>query len=97
MRVLGRDKLDKFKKKHPQARKPVNAWYAEVDKAQWRNWADIKVRYPKADWLSNNRAVFNIKGNDFRLVVLVYFQMGHVIVERIGTHAEYDKWRLKEG
>lgn len=96
MRVLGRDKLEAFKKKHPQARGPLDTWLAEAGAAEWRKWADIKERYPKADWLGNNRVVFNIKGNDFRLVVLVYFQMGQVIVERIGTHAEYDKWQLKE-
>lgn len=95
MRVLGRDKLEAFKRKHPQARGPVNAWLAEASDAEWRKWADIKAKFPKADWLGKNRVVFNIKSNDFRLVVLVYFRMGQVIVERIGTHAEYDKWRLK--
>lgn len=96
MRVVGRDKLEAFKRKHPQSRGPLDAWLAEARSAQWRKWSDIKVKFPKADWIGKGRVVFDIKGNDFRLVVLVYFQMGQVIVERVGTHAEYDKWRLKE-
>lgn len=87
MRIAGRDKLDRFKKKHPQTRGPINAWYAEAAKAEWRNWADIKARYPKADWLGNSRVVFDIKGNDFRLVVFVYFKMGQVIIEPRGRGA----------
>lgn len=95
MRVVGRDKLEAFKQKHPQSRKPLNAWLAEATQATWAQWADIKADYPRADWLGNKRVVFDIKGNAFRLVVLVYFKMGQVIVERVGTHAEYDKWQLK--
>lgn len=95
MRVIGRDKLEAFKQKHPQSRKPLDAWLAEAKQASWTQWADIKTDYPRADWLKNKRVVFDIKGNAFRLVVLVYFSMGQVIVERVGTHAEYDKWQLK--
>lgn len=94
MRVLGRDKLEAFKKKHASGRGAIDAWLNETRSAQWRKWADIKATFPKADWLANNRVVFNIKANDYRLVVLVYFSMGQVIIERIGTHAEYDKWKL---
>lgn len=97
MRVLGRAKPESFKRKHSLSSGSINAWLAEAESAEWRKWADIKAKFPKADWLGNNRVVFDIKSNDFRLVVLVYFQMGQVIVERIGTHAEYDRWRLKEG
>lgn len=95
MRVTGRDKLEAFKRKHPQSRGPLNAWLAETRNASWQQWADIKALYPRADWIGNNRVVFDIKGNKFRLVVIVYFKMGQVIIERVGTHAEYDKWQLK--
>lgn len=97
MRVLGRDKLETFKRKHPTARGPINAWEAEAQAARWRKWADIKAAYPSASWLENRRVVFNIKGNDFRLVVRVHFQLGQVLIERVGTHADYDKWPLKPG
>jgi len=94
MRVVGKDKLLAFKKEQPQSRAPLNAWLIEAEEAKWAQWADIKKRYPKADWLGKNRVVFDIKGNSFRLVALVYFRMGSVIIERVGTHAEYDKWHL---
>lgn len=94
MRIIGRDKLEAFKKKHARSRGPLNAWLAEAIDGDWTQWSDIKARFPKADWLGKNRVVFDIKGNDFRLVVLVYFQMGRVIIERVGTHAKYDKWDL---
>lgn len=97
VRVSGRDKLDKFKRKHPDARGPLNAWEAEVRSAKWRKWADIKAVFPAASWLENGRVVFDIKGNHFRLVVRIHFGLGQVIVERIGTHAEYSKRQLKQG
>lgn len=98
MRILGKDKLTSFKKKHPQSRGPLDAWHAEAKDAEWRQWADIKARYPSADLISGtsagHRVVFNIKGNDYRLAVQVYFNQGMVVIERIGTHAEYSKWNL---
>lgn len=97
MRVLGRDKLDTFKRKHPTARGPLNAWEAEARAARWEKWADIKAAYPSASWLENSRVVFKIKANDFRLVARVQFHLGQVLIERLGTHADYDKWQLKQG
>ena len=97
MRVLGRDKLEEFKRKHSVARGPLNAWEAEVRAAQWRKWADVKAAFPSASWLEKGRIVFDIKGNHFRLVALVHFRLGQVLVERVGTHSEYGKWQLKQG
>lgn len=97
MRVLGRDKLDEFKRKHPTARAPLNAWEAEVRAARWEKWADIKAAFPSASWLAHGRVVFNIKANEFRLVARVHFQLAQVLIERLGTHADYDKWQLKQG
>jgi len=93
MRLLGKDKLDKFSKKHADARSVVNAWHNEVsDKScRWKNTHDIKSRYPSADFLADNRVIFNIKGNHYRLVDKVHYQNGIVVIEWIGTHAEYDK------
>lgn len=95
MKVLGRNKLEKFKKKHASARGALNAWEQEAKEASWHKWADIKGKFPSADWLGNNRVVFNIKGNDYRLAVQVVFTKSIVIIERVGTHAEYDKWDLQ--
>ncbi|MEZ4714889.1 MAG: type II toxin-antitoxin system HigB family toxin [Caldilineaceae bacterium] len=59
--------------------------------AQWRTPADIKRDYRHASFVGNNRAVFNIKGNDYRLIVLVEFQKGRSFIRFVGTHAEYDR------
>lgn len=94
MRLVNRDKLVAFKRKHAASRGPIDAWEAEVRKASWRSWSDVQSGFPRASWIGEGRVVFDIKGNDYRLVVLVRFQLGIVFIERIGTHAEYDKWRL---
>ncbi|WJY13362.1 type II toxin-antitoxin system HigB family toxin [Pectobacteriaceae bacterium CE90] len=94
MKVRGRDKLHAFCMKHNQARGVVEAWYDDVSRAEWVTPQDIKWRYRRADFLAHNRVIFNLKGNAFRLVVQVVYVAGTVIVERIGTHADYDKWRL---
>lgn len=97
MKVYGLDKLEAFKKRHASARGPLNTWLAEARAAQWRRWSDIKGQFPRASWLGGGRVVFDIKGNDFRLLALVRFGLGMVVIERIGTHAEYSKWNLKGG
>ncbi|MFT4271224.1 MAG: type II toxin-antitoxin system HigB family toxin [Pantoea sp.] len=94
MDVRGIEKIHEFCKKHNQALGPLEAWNEEVSKAEWKTSHDIKRRYPSADFLSNNRVIFNIKGNDYRLVVQVVYVAGVVVIQQIGTHAEYDKWRL---
>ena len=63
----------------------------EVKKAQWKTPQDIKDKYRSADFLSNNRVVFNIKGNDYRLIVAVAYRFQAVYIRSVGTHAEYDK------
>lgn len=91
MKVLGRDKLAKFYKKHANAKPALEAWFSEALKATWNTPQDIKDRYNSADFLSNNRVIFNVKGNHYRLVVKVRYQNGIAVVEWVGTHAEYNK------
>jgi mRNA interferase HigB len=69
----------------------LKAWFAEVRLAQWTSPQDVKNRYANASIIANNRVVFNIKGNDYRLVVAIAYKMQYVYVKFIGTHAEYDK------
>jgi len=90
-KVLGKDKIDKFARKHPQSRQPLLAWQAEALAADWQTPQDIKDRHASASFLSNNRVIFNIKGNDYRLVVRAFYKRGHLVVEWVGTHADYDK------
>ena len=94
MRILGLLVLEEFKKKHANSRGSLDAWRAEVERAKWRATADIKKRYPAADFLANNRVIFNIKGNTYRLVVTIGYEQGFVLIEWIGTHAEYSKKRF---
>lgn len=100
MLILGRDKLQSFMVKHPRVRGPLAAWLKEAEAAHWRRWADIRAMYPAADLIrtpgSGHRVVFNIKGNHYRLVVNISFKQGICLVERIGTHAEYDRWNLED-
>lgn len=69
---------------------PLAAWYTEARKAHWRTPADIKAKYRSASFLADNRVVFNIAGNKYRLVVHVNYEIGVVLVKFVGTHAEYD-------
>ena len=75
---------------YSDARKALQAWYEAASKAQWRSPADVKAQFGNASIVSNNRVVFNIKGNDYRLVVAFAYRMGWGFVKFVGTHAQYD-------
>ena len=70
---------------------PLRNWYAEASHANWKNPSDIKASHRNASFLSNNRIVFNIKGNDYRLVIAVRYTQCLIFVRFIGTHGEYDR------
>ncbi len=94
MKVIGLLKLYKFLENHTDCEQQVFAWIAEVKEAVWTIPNDIKARYVSASFLADNRVVFNIKGNNYRLDTKVYYQRQVVMIKRIGTHAEYDGWRF---
>jgi mRNA interferase HigB len=73
------------------ARSQYNAWLDIVARAEWSNPKDVKASYPKASILKAGRVVFNIKGNDYRLIARVQYQAGVLAIRFFGTHAEYDK------
>ncbi|NYT61879.1 type II toxin-antitoxin system HigB family toxin [Alcaligenaceae bacterium] len=75
----------------PIAEQPIKAWVDEANQANWTQPSDIKERYRSASILKNRRVVFNIKGNDYRLIVASAYRLGIVYVRLIGTHAEYDE------
>jgi mRNA interferase HigB len=83
--------LDEFVEKHADCRKAVQNWINKVEDAEWKSHTDLKMDFPSADYVKNGRYVFNIRGNKYRLIVVVVFVAGHLIVRFIGTHAEYDK------
>ena len=73
------------------ARTQYNAWLAIAGRAQWGNPEDVKASYPKASILKGSRAVFNIKGNDYRLIASLQYRAGVLAIRFFGSHAEYDK------
>ncbi|MBV6303751.1 type II toxin-antitoxin system HigB family toxin [Candidimonas humi] len=91
MRVIAVSALRNFWDIYPDAEQPLKAWLDEAGKAKWRHPADIKAQYRSASILKNRRVVFNIKGNDYRLIVALAFRLGIVYVKFVGTHAQYDK------
>jgi mRNA interferase HigB len=91
MRVIARRPLREFWKRYPLAEQPLKAWFAEVQAADWRDTVAIKRRYRHASFVGDNRVIFNVGGNKFRLVVHVNFDFGIVYIKFVGTHAEYDQ------
>ena len=91
MRVIAVSTLRAFWECHPDAEQPLKAWYEEATSATWSQPADIKAQYRSASVLKNRRVVFNIKGNDYRLVVAVRYTSTAMFIRFVGTHAEYDK------
>nr|WP_256488681.1 type II toxin-antitoxin system HigB family toxin [Pontibacter sp. HSC-36F09] len=80
-----------FWEKHADSEQQLKAWYNEAEQADWKSPNDIKKDYPSASILEDNRMVFNIKGNNYRLIVRINYKYGVVWIRFIGTHAEYDK------
>ncbi|MDD1748741.1 MAG: type II toxin-antitoxin system HigB family toxin [Methanothrix sp.] len=91
MRIISRRILREFWEKHPDAAIPLQSWFHDVERTQWNSSADIKDIYRTASFLAHNRIVFNIKGNRYRLVVIVVYQHGVVYIRFVGTHEEYDR------
>lgn len=95
MRVISRKALIEFWGKHPDAEQPLRAWFFEAKNASWKTPTNIKALYGNASIIANNRVVFNIGGNKFRLVVKINYKYFIVYIRFVGTHAEYDKIDVK--
>ena len=91
MRIISRRILREFWEKHPDASGPLQVWFRDVEQANWKTPADIKAIYKNASIVSNNRVVFNVKGNHYRIVVVVVYQHGMVYIRFVGTHSDYDR------
>ena len=91
MRIIAKSTLVEYYTKHPQAQQALEDWYETTKRAEWQNLSDIKAAFNTVDYVGNDRYVFNIKGNDYRLVVIIRFMKGRVYIRFIGTHAEYDR------
>ncbi len=91
MRVVSKKMLIDYFEAHPQAKTGLSEWFEKTREANWRSFADVKKSFNSVDNVGNKRYVFNIKGNDFRLVVLIVFTPKTVYIRFVGTHAEYEK------
>ena len=91
MRIIARRTLRVFWEGHADAQQPIKAWYQDATKARWSSPQDIKNTYANASIINSERVVFNIKGNDYRLIVAVNYTLQIVFVKFIGTHSEYDR------
>ena len=97
MIVIGSDVVERYFAARPghkgirAARAQYDAWLAIVEAAEWKSPADVKKAHPKVSILKGGRAVFNIKANDYRLIAVVQYRDGVVLIRFIGSHEEYDK------
>jgi mRNA interferase HigB len=91
MRIISRKILREFWELHPDAQSSLESWHADVKQNIWKTPNDIKAVYRNASFLKNNRVVFNLKGNKYRLIVMVQYQFQIVYIRFIGTHDEYNQ------
>lgn len=94
MQIIDAELIAQFAKRHADARNGLAAWMKVAQEAAWYSPQDIKNRWPRASIVSNNRFVFDIKGNEYRLLVQVNFRQQIITILDIGTHQEYDTWNL---
>lgn len=90
-RIVAKSTLREFWEKYPDAEQYLKSWYETAMNANWKTPSDIRKSYTNASILKNSRMVFNVKGNTYRLVVKINFEMQWIFIRFIGTHNDYDK------
>ncbi|OJV86377.1 MAG: addiction module toxin RelE [Bacteroidia bacterium 44-10] len=91
MRIISKKVLRDFYGQYPDSEIPLESWYKTVKHAQWTCFADIKETFNSVDYVGNKRYVFNVKGNDYRIVAILQFTIKAVLIRFVGTHPQYDK------
>ena len=91
MRVIAKKTIKNFWINYSDCEQQLKTWYQEATDSSWKSPADIKRLYPSASILADNRVVFNIKGNTYRIVVRINYDYSIIWIRFIGTHAQYDK------
>lgn len=94
MEIFGRKRLDMFRLRHANSRVAIDQWLGIAESAEWQTPSDVRDRLPNVDFLPDNRLIFNLGGNKYRLVAHISYKNQTIMVERIGTHSEYDRWTL---
>ena len=92
MKLVGENKLHKFAAKHANARPAIKNWLGIVRRADWRSLIDVKATFASADYVKN-KIVFNVGGNNYRLVAVAEYSEGTLFIREVMTHAEYDRWK----
>jgi mRNA interferase HigB len=91
MKIRNKKLLDKYTIKNANVKTALQRWIDVVENAEWKSHNELKFDFPSADYVGNGRYVFNIQGNNYRLVVIVIFIGGYLNIRFLGTHAEYNK------
>jgi mRNA interferase HigB len=91
MVIISKAFLREFAEKHPDAEAALVKWYDQAKSAEWRNFSELKKTFNSTDVVANDRYVFDIKGNQYRLIALIIFRTRTVFILFIGTHREYDR------
>jgi mRNA interferase HigB len=95
MRIIAKRTLREFWEKYSDAETPLKVWYKNIKEAEWRNSNELKRQFKNASIVGNDRIVFNIKGNTYRLVISIDFEKQIVWIKFIGSHRDYDKINAK--
>ncbi|MBF0478536.1 MAG: type II toxin-antitoxin system HigB family toxin [Candidatus Omnitrophica bacterium] len=98
MRIIARSTLKSFwsKPEYSDSEQALKAWFEEAEKAEWKRPNDIRIHYRSASIIGNDRVVFNICGNKYRLVAAIKYDFRIIYIRFIGTHKQYDKINVKE-
>lgn len=91
MRIVTYKKIKEFVLIHQESESPLNFWYHTVKAKKWETINELRKDFNTVDYIGNHRFVFNIKGNDYRLIAIISFSAKKVYIRFIGTHAEYDR------
>lgn len=90
-RIIAKKTLREFWETHPASEQHLKTWYQTASKSDWKTPNDVKRTYRNASIVGNNRIVFNIKGNEYRLIVRINYEKEWIFIRFIGTHKEYDQ------
>ncbi|MBE6339773.1 MAG: type II toxin-antitoxin system HigB family toxin [Bacteroidales bacterium] len=91
MRIIARSRIIEYYTAHAEAKTALEDWFSKTKNATWTSFDDIRKTFNSVDAVGNQHYVFNIKGNNYRLIVVIKFTIGTVLIRFIGTHAEYDR------
>jgi len=91
MRIIARSTLRRYWARHPDVADALEAWYQDVNRAVWKTPNDVKRAYPNASIIAGSRIVFNIKGNQYRLIIATSYEYSVIYIRFVGSHQEYDR------